>query len=111
METEDNETKHSRVLLRERFLRFIARLSGNYLGDSISLKVMNIFYCLGGQPSRIVLHENVEIKGNLRAFDLDCQNIIVEKLETPYLPVERAIMRSSDIVSIHMKNVPCESFT
>lgn len=56
------------------------------------------------------MHENIKVNGKLKAFDLEFQNIIVENLETPYLPVKRAIMRSSDIISIHMKDLPPDMF-
>lgn len=44
--------------------------------------------------------ENTTVKAKLRAFDREFENIAVENLKTAFKPVEKAVLRSSDIITI-----------
>lgn len=51
------------------------------------------------------MSENTTVTCEIKAFDLDFQNVIVENLKTP-LPesVDKAILRTNDILTITYEN-------
>lgn len=51
--------------------------------------------------------ENTTVTAKLRAFDRDFESIAVENLKTPFAPVKKAVLRTSDIISITI-SVPIE---
>ncbi|CAG9856364.1 unnamed protein product [Phyllotreta striolata] len=77
------EEQQANAFLRERFL-----------SNVISL-------CKSKKKCEINMYENTIVKGDIKAVDLNFDNILIENLETP-LPntLKVAVLRSSDVLSI-----------
>jgi hypothetical protein len=55
----------------------------------------------GEGDCNIAMCENTNVKCQIKAFDSNFENIIVENLITPMpVPINKAILRTSDIISM-----------
>ncbi|GLV41671.1 microtubule star [Carabus blaptoides fortunei] len=88
-ETEDNENQIRIACNQERYFRFIAHLAN-------------------GREVNLVTVEHTTLKGKLRTVDAKMENIVVEQLVTPYSLVDKAMIRTNDLVSLHVSNVSPE---
>lgn len=59
----------------------------------------------GGTDCAFRMFENTNVTGQVKAFDLDFDNVIVENLHTPGTrePIGKAILRTSDVISMEFK--------
>jgi hypothetical protein len=80
----DTEKQEAMAFMRERYLYLLSSLCVTGEGDC------NIAMC-----------ENTNVKCQIKAFDSNFENIIVENLITPMpVPINKAILRTSDIISM-----------
>lgn len=61
-----------------------------------------------GREVNLVTVEHTTLKGNLRSVDAKLENIVVEQLITPFSLVDKAIIRTNDLVSLHVSDVSPE---
>lgn len=85
METDMVKHQVNRTLLRERFLRVMAASVG--------------------QEAFIKMQEKTNVSCKLGPIDLNIQHIQVTDLQTPMGTVPNAILRTSDILGIHVDNL------
>lgn len=43
------------------------------------------------------MHSNTNVKGIFRGSDIEFDNLLLERLETPFVEVPHSIIRSSDV--------------
>jgi len=59
-----------------------------------------------GQKCEFSMLEKTTVKGELRGCDRDVLNLAVANLETPMGKIPEAVLRTGDIISVKVPNVP-----
>lgn len=81
----DELKQEQRTILRERFLRMSAAITG--------------------QSANICMHEKTNVQCTLGHFDIDVQHVQVKDLLTPMGKIPHAVLRLNDVISIHIPDL------
>ncbi|KAL3889970.1 hypothetical protein ACJMK2_002284 [Sinanodonta woodiana] len=86
METvkEDCVKQELRAFLRERFLRMMGSLNG--------------------QEADIFMFEKTKVSGQIRAIDINIQQVQIADLQTPIGIIPNAVLRVSDTISLTVED-------
>lgn len=82
-EVTENEEQRRRAVLRERYLSFLQ-------------KAVN-------KPATIEMCEKTKVTATIKSFQVSSDHVIVENLSTPIGIIDKAVLRSTDIIKITMK--------
>lgn len=101
MQDSENEKQDALAFLRERYLYLLSNLCGKSKKKILYLLFANYLLVAGRGDCEIKMYENTNVKCQIKAFDSNFENIIVENLQTP-IPgtINKAILRTSDIISM-----------
>lgn len=86
----DNLKQEQRTVLRERFLRMCAALTG--------------------QSANICMHEKTNVQCMLGHIDINVQHIQVKELLTPMGKIPHAVLRLDDVISIQIPDLKNKDF-
>lgn len=86
----DTLKQEQRTILRERFLRMCAAITG--------------------QSANICMHEKTNVQCVLSHIDIDVQHIQVKDLLTPMGKIPQAVLRLSDVILIQIPDLQSKDF-
>lgn len=70
----------------------------------LPIPLPNASIFLGNADWEIRMYEATKVLGQMRGFDKNFENIVIEKLKTPAnnSPMDKAILRTNDIISMKL---------